>query len=305
MSKPVNQHWVPQFYLRGFATPTTRQAAEPQVWIFSRQQSDGIEQLTNVRNVCGKRYLYSPRDVTGKRRWDVDDKLQSVESLLAQIWPQVATDFIDLSDDAIRKALALFVATTHVRHPDNRKTLETIHHNIVASLDELPKTADGRPNIDGFIHKGKEFSLDTSDWNSYKEWNDDDHHRFFAETIRGQAGYLAKILLNKRWSIILSDEEHFITSDKPVAVQHKSREVFGVGTPDSILSFPLSPTRLLVIDDQHQEPANQYYQLKPESVGAINHNIWLTSSRFMLTGRPVPEVLAEIVGWSDNEGCAC
>lgn len=301
MSKSINQHWVPQFYLREFSTPETRQAKDAQVWIFSKQDSDGIEQLTNVRNVCAKRYLYTPRDEAGLRSWDADDKLQGVESLLAQIWSQVTSDFVDLGDESIRKALALFVATTHIRHPNNLKTLQTIHQQTVKGLDKLSKKADGTPNVDSFIYNGKEFEFDTSGWESYKKWGEDEHHLFFAETIRAESGILAKILLKKRWSVVLSDDEHFITSDKPVGVQHRSREVFGIGTAGAVVSFPLSPTRLLVMDDQHQEPANQYYPLKRDNVGAYNHAIWHAATRFMITGRQVPEVLSEIVEWMENE----
>jgi len=60
----------------------------PQVWIFSKHDSDGEEQITRVRNVCAKRYLYSPRDESGLRSWEVDDELQGVESLLGPIWPR-------------------------------------------------------------------------------------------------------------------------------------------------------------------------------------------------------------------------
>jgi len=302
MSKSVNQHWVPQFYLKEFSTPKTRHAQEPQVWIFSKQDSDDIDRLTNVRNVCAKRYLYSPRDESGQRSWEVDNKLQCVESLLAQIWPQVASDFIDLGNESIRKALALFVATTHVRHPDNRRVLQAIHQKIVESFDELPKNADGSLNVDRFIYKGEEFEIDSSGWESYKKWDEDEHHRFFAETIRAESGNLAEILLKKRWSVVIAESEHFITSDRPVGFQHRSREVFGIGTIGAVVSFPLSPTRILVMDDQHQEPANQYYPLKPDNVGAFNYGIWHAGTRFMITGRPVSEVLSEIVGWAENEG---
>lgn len=301
MSKSVNQHWVPQFYLREFSTPETRQAKEPQIWIFSKQDSDGIERLTNVRNVCAKRYLYSPRDGSGQRSWEVDDKLQGVESLLAQIWSQVASDFINLRNESIRKALALFIATTHVRHPDNRRALQVLHQQIVEGFDKLPKKADGSPNVDRFTCKGEEFEMDTSGWESFKKWGEDEHHQFFAETVRAESGNLAKILLKKRWSVVIAENEHFITSDRPVGVQHRSREVFGIGTTGAMVSFPLSPTRILVMDDQHQEPANQYYPLKPDNVGAFNYGIWHTGTRFMITGRPVSEVLSEIVGWAENE----
>jgi uncharacterized protein DUF4238 len=64
-NRSKHQHWVPQFYLRYFATKETRDSDQPQVWIFSKDHTDSDETLTNVRNVCGKRYLYSPVQPTG------------------------------------------------------------------------------------------------------------------------------------------------------------------------------------------------------------------------------------------------
>lgn len=76
------------------------------------------------------------------------------------------------------------------------------------------------------------------------------------ETIRGESGNLAKILLKKRWSVVFADNEHFITSDKPVGVQHRSREVFGIGTTGAVVSFPLSATRILITASGKLEPGS-------------------------------------------------
>lgn len=73
-SRSKHQHWVPQFYLRCFATPESRGTKTPQVWIFSKHDEDGDERLTHVRNVCGRRYLYTPVDTDGQRKWDLDDR---------------------------------------------------------------------------------------------------------------------------------------------------------------------------------------------------------------------------------------
>ena len=300
MSKPINQHWIPQFYLRQFATAETKESEAPQVWIFSKRDEDGDERLTSIRNVCAKRYLYSPKEISGSRSWDTDDRLQEIESLLAPIWGAVVHDFVDFDDQPMRRALALFMATTHVRHPDNLQVVRSIHQQIVASAEGSPKRLDGAPDVSGFIHKGKEYKLDTSDWHMYKDWGDDDYHRCFAETIKSESGYLAKLLLKKRWSVVLAEDSHFITSDRPVALQHQNRNTFGFGTPGVIVSFPLSPTRILIMDDRHEEPANQYYLLKPENAGAFNYSIWREGSRFMVTGRNVAEVLAEIIGWTER-----
>ena len=52
MNRPKNQHWVPQFYLRHFATPDSRGNDEAQVWVFSKDEADGDERLTNVNKIC-------------------------------------------------------------------------------------------------------------------------------------------------------------------------------------------------------------------------------------------------------------
>ena len=76
--------------------------------------------------------------------------------------------------------------------------------------------------------------------------------------------------------------------------------MFGFRTPGVIVTFPVSPKRLLVMDDMHDEPANQYYSLRASMGGAFNSHIWHNGSRFMVTGRAIHEVLAEPVEWADS-----
>jgi hypothetical protein len=301
MSKSKNQHWVPQFYLREFATPDTRETKQPKVWIFSRDAKDGDEKLTWIRNVCAQRYLYSPKAADGERSWQVDDDLEGVEMLLAQFWSEISTDFIDLANESIRKALSLFIATNYVRHPANIRTVKEIHRQLLQLYEALPKNSEGTPDISSFSFNGKEYPLDTSDWHSYRKLDENDHHHFFVKRIRADAGHLAEIILQKRWSVVFTDKPHFITSDKPVILQNFEKERFGFGTAGSIISFPLSPTRLLIMDDRYEEPPNQYYQLIPDNLGGYNLSIWRESTRFMITGRAIPDVLNEIVSWSERD----
>jgi hypothetical protein len=83
MNQPVNQHWVPQFYLKYFATPDTQQTKNPKTWIFSKDEEDGDPKLTNIRNICAKRFLYSPPDKDGQREWELETRLSDIESLLS------------------------------------------------------------------------------------------------------------------------------------------------------------------------------------------------------------------------------
>lgn len=300
MSRPKNQHWVPRFYLRHFATPETYSTDEPQVWIFSKDEKDGDEAVTNIKNICAKRFLYSPKDDVGQRNWELETKLEGLESLLSKRWGQLAEDFVDFSNSSIRKALSLFVATMYLRHPDVLKEVRSVHKQLVDFYEQTPKHLDGTPNIGSIEIKGELFGVDVSDWHEYKEWGVGDLQKFFVDQVQHQATSLAETLMKKRWSVVFTESNQFITTDKPVFKYHQEKDVFGFGTKGTLISFPLSPRRLLVMDDLHEEPANQYYPLNPGALGAFNYSIWRNGSRFMISGRPIPEVLNEIVSWGDG-----
>lgn len=302
--KTKHQHWVPQFYLRYFATPETRDTETPQVNIFSKDPDDGDEKLTSVRNVCGKRYLYSPIQPSGERSWALDERLDDLESLLGRIWPELARGFAPLDDESLRKGVALFVAIMHLRNPEVRKAVERIHQQLVAFCQTVPLGADGSPAISSVEINGEVREFDTSDWASYRRWGKDAHDRLFADLIQSEAANIAELLLKKRWSVVFSQEDTFITTDKPVVVSHPSRTTAGFRTAGAMVSFPLSPTRLLVMDDLHDQPANQYYPLQEPKAGAFNFTLWHGASRFMVTGRPVPEVLGEICSLADDQNAA-
>ena len=299
MNRPKHQHWVPQFYLRHFATPESRGTNRAQVWIFSKDDEDGDETLTNVRNVCGKRYLYSPVGDSGERVWDLDAKLEGLESTMGTIWPSLAEGVVDLAHPTVRKGLSLFVAVMHLRNPESRKAVERTHRTLVELFEDIPTRPDGTPDVKSVEISGEKYALDTSGWNEYRAWGKNDHDRFFAHIVESEAIRIAEVLMQKRWSVILSEREVFVTTDKPVVLQHQSRQTFGFGTPNVMVSFPLGPKRLLVMDDMHHEPTNQYYPLKESAEGAFNLSIWKNGSRFMITGRPVHRVLTEIVKWAE------
>src|SRR2546427_1358049 len=213
MSRAKNQHWVPQFYLRHFATPETRGQDHLQVWIFSSDEGDGDETLTNVRNICAKRYLYSPVSESGERVWDLDTELETLEAAIGGLWPLLATSYADLGDPSLRKGVSLFVAVMHLRHPDILKAVEEIHQRLVAFYEDMPRKPDGAPDVDSVEMAGVTYSLDLSDWHAYRAWGRDDHHRFFTHLVRREAHHLARILMEKRWSMIIADSDAFVTTD--------------------------------------------------------------------------------------------
>jgi hypothetical protein len=299
MSKPILQHWVPRFYLRHFATPDTRNATDPLVWFLSKDAGD--PRLTSTRTIAAQRYLYSPRDTAGNLQWGVDEKLTDLEGTLASIWPLLANDFVDLHGDiTLRKAVALFVSVLHLRHPNRLVEIERLHTQMVAAYESCPKDERGRPLAEMVYIDGAVRPFDNSNWREYRAAGANEKKQMFVNSILQNALHCAEILLKKRWSIVFADEPLFITTDKPVTVIHQTRSVFGMATPGTIISFPLSPTRVLMMDDRHEQPKGQYYPLASTGAAPANFTAWRHCERFMISHRPPDSVCAELLAYVDG-----
>lgn len=298
MGKPKRQHWVPQFYLRHFATPETRHSKEPKVWIFSKHVGD--PSLTSIKNVAQRRYLYSPKDADGNRLWELEEKFADTESLLNWIWPVLAEGFIDPhGDESMRRGLALFISLLHLRHPRRLTETERIHARLVRSYDLCPKDDYGNPDVREMEVNGVWRPFDASGWPRYKAANAEDKKQMFVDAIRQNAVHSAELLMKKRWSMVFSEDPVFITTDTPVVLLHLTHETFGLSTPGTIVSFPISPTRVLMMDDRHGEPKGQYYRLAEAGPVPANITAWNACDRFMISSRPTDDVCAEMLAWED------
>ena len=301
MTKPKNQHWVPRFYLRTFATPETRESSDPQVWIFSTQYGD--PQLTNVKNIAAKRFLYSPKRPGGMRDWQMEERLQNIESLLSSVWAQLATDFIDFySDEALRKAIALMVATLILRHPSEISEVKDIHAQLVAVLDHCSTDDYGNLIVGEVEHRGVLRPFDNAGYSKFREADSGDFHRMFVQLISDNAAWLAQELLKKRWWVSFTDTPSFITTDTPVVVVNPERQSFGINTPGTIISLPISPTRILVLDDRLDQPKGRYYPLVMDGAAPFNYTARCKCERFMIASRPTDIVCAEMLAWSNAFG---
>jgi hypothetical protein len=250
----------------------------------------------NIRNVAAQRYLYSPVNSRGSRDFSVDYELSKLESTLSSIWSKVTTGFIDIyGDEDYRRAVSLFVSTLLLRHPKSLRDVEFIHKQLVAFLDQIPKDENGDPlineiEIDGVIQK-----CDYSDFNEYKSLGEDGIKRLFVDNIR-YAMEFAEILMEKRWVIVFSEDPIFITSDNPVVLENIFQSPFGISTPGTMLFFPLTPTRILMMNDQTDQPSGHYFPLEQLNLtpSHVNFLLWRNCERFIFSPRRTDQVFAEI-----------
>jgi hypothetical protein len=178
--------------------------------------------------------------------------------------------------------------------------MERLHAQLVDMYEACPRDEHGNPNVAEIEINGRVYPFDNSAWPRYRTADRNDKKQMFLDSLRDNAMHLAEILMQKRWSVVFSEEPVFITSDSPVTVLHPEREIFGLATPGTVISFPLSPTRVLLMDDRHDQPKGHYYPLRGSGPGAHNLNAWKNCERFMISSRPTDVVCAEFLAWADT-----
>ena len=287
MNEPICHHWVPKFYLRYFAIPKTRNRKVPQVWVFHKEQGDPF--ILGIDKIAKKRNLYS---------LEMEGKLANLETLMTTIWEVLSNKYVDIEESSIRKIVALFISILYLRHPQKLELTKHVHERIVTLYDSLPVDAMGNPAIEQLIIKDKIYKIDNSNYREFRNASHKDLHKTFVDNINADATAIAEVLLQKRWSIVISDEPVFITSDNPVAVVHPKREVFGLNTQGTMVLFPITPCRMLFIDDL-DEPKGQYYPLKTPA-GALNYITWRNAFNYMISPHDPDKVLSEICQVADS-----
>ena len=297
--KPKNQHWVPVSYLNYFSIPETRYTEKPKAWIFSKDS--GEPRSVPLRTFAKKKYLYSPQNQEGKRSWETEDKLGSLESLMGRLWPLFENNLIDFEgDETLKKSLALFISTLYLRHPSNIDNIKRIHGKLVSFYETLPMDEAGNPLLEEVIYQDKTYQFDNLNYDKYKSANKNELQKMFVNFLNSEATHCTEILLQKRWSIIFSELPLFITTDKPVVVINRERDTFGLKTKGTIIIFPINPRRVLVLDDMYHEPNGRYYPLGKEGPGPINLNLWRNAENFMVSPRHTDQVCAEMLAWTDR-----
>jgi hypothetical protein len=287
---PVRQHWVPQFYLRQFIAPDSRPRSE-QVWIIHREA--GEPRRTNIKNIAVEKHLYSPKRPDGSRDPALEAKLCDLEGTLATLWPQLATDFVDLSSTSIRGIIALFLSVQFLRHPERRdSTLET-RKRILEMVEKEHVKSQGLPDIQRVQIGQQTYAVNASDWHNFLSGGDESSVDSWRKMIERDAMRYAQMLLTKRWSIVYTKDPLFVTSDYPLYVVQPNLKRFQVGGKDAMIQFPISPTRILCLDDL-QEPENQYYSATESNADFYNLMTWVNTESFLISSRNPDEVMAGI-----------
>jgi hypothetical protein len=280
-------HWVPQSYLKAFAEKSTGK-----IW---RLGKDGGEpELKRLDKVAVKFHLYSPMGTDGRRDDALEKNFADLESYFGDpVWKELCNGYPDLSWKPLRMMVALLVATTWLRTPTQFEDWQRIHNQMRDFYSGLPQPPEE------VLMNGRRVEIDTSSWPAYRDASEEDMKAAWNGWL-GQSSEIAKLFLDMRWAVLVSNEGKFITSDNPVMVGDPTRPFRGLKDPGILVTFPISPTRLLLMDRRHSEPDSNFYESKGHE--GSNTLVWRNAINHMFSPRHPNEVCAEIVADGEAKG---
>lgn len=293
MAKQVTRrcHWVAQSYLKAFA-------ADPggkRIWRFSRNEGD--PELKRIDKVAVKFHLYAPRGADGSRNDAMERQLADLENWFGgPVWQAVCTDYPDFAWEPLRKMVALLAAVSWLRTPLQFEQWKTFHQQM---RDFYLQSDSLRDRV--FVGD-RRIELDHTSWPAYRDATEEDMKRDWNDWL-GYAGVIARLFIKMRWAVLASDTRVFITSDNPVLVGDTIGPFRGLNHPETMVTFPLSPTRVLIMDNRHNEPDAQFYSLKHDPA-STNMLIWRNAIEHMFSPRDPHEVCAEMIADAERMGFA-
>ena len=228
----------------------------------------------------------------------MEDKLARLESKLSVIWKGIAQGTVPLTYFH-KEVIDLFIATLIFRHPNHEKKIEYVEKDICNKLfEDIPKSIE---NI-GFIVNGKETIVNVEKIKGRKMKSDNEIQISFIKYLDELSMKFSKMLLKKKWSILVSSKREFITSDKPVVITNPKTGFLGINSEGVIIYFPLSPTRLLILEDNlDNESDTMSNPLNNVYAPYFNHKILSNAYKYVISNRDIKEVATEIEKFYENE----
>jgi len=196
--------------------------------------------------------------------------------------------------------MALFLASLYARHPARLQDFAKIQQQFITEIDALLRRDDGDPGVARLEINGETYVLDPSELAKHRAPSSADLHRSFVANVVPSGGTIARILLGRRWAIVVADEPVFASCDTPVVLTNDGAEHFGFATPGTSVSPPLSPYRYLIVDDERLPTG--YYANKPGFAEAMNYRTWCAADRYLISARESDVVLAGIMRFADAHG---
>lgn len=236
------QHIVPRFYLRHFSQP------DGELW--THDCVTGIARKTTPEKTAYETNIYTPTGDDGVRIELIEDTLATIESQAATIYPELLS-FKPLTPVA-KLDFAAFLATMFARSPAQlRQTAQLMgqmalwggKHEIEREYREKEARGDisaAEAAVSELLHNNEMYTMSVD--------------RRVGLLAFQHAETLMHLMAQMNWSFEISDGQQLATSDNPVfwvkggGPRDQQGFGFGLGNPNAVIPFPLTPNVILRLD---------------------------------------------------------
>ena len=260
----VNQHYVPQGYLRGF----TIEGEKSLIWEYDKNTGNVSRQPRSIREICAEHHYYAQKSEDGSVDHEsMEDAFHEIEDKTPRVIKNIKFPGIGkkvaLADEE-RVILSFFAAIQLFRVPNFREGIEEMHRKIVeiglGHIVAKDKENGTLPKEIEELYERGGINIDIESFVSLKP-------------MINMAREGATRLLEKVWHFAAPAEGMtFVTSDNPVYFQapEEYREEVGpyLGPmhPLSEVTLPLRKDLLLIFAPSVKRTPRQYKLLDCTSV---------------------------------------
>jgi hypothetical protein len=288
MTGPRQQHYVPRFYLSGFADPDILAHEKKEViWVYER----GKDVRRSFPNNEAKQRDYYTFVENGSRNVEIETWFGNLESFVAPIISDLAQNPRRITDSE-KQTLAVFIGTMQMRTPSGRYLSDNRTEPLASKL--MKEAASDAAKFRAFakenylLPEGNEkFDLEEIRQGVLAGRSDEiaarEDNKLLSIIEIGKM--VADVLLDMSWQTFCSGQhESFLISDDPViahVIDPQTNRVhlrMGVGSPGVNVWFPLCRS-ICVRIVKGEEPG--YAQWVPAGIRYVNKIMIMCAERWV------------------------
>jgi Protein of unknown function (DUF4238) len=249
---PKRQHYLPRFYLDGFAT-------DGMVAVYDREKGEVRRQQPKDTTVIG--HFYTMEDAEGRRRFEIEALLSEYEGKAAPVIKKLAAKGGVTADE--RTDLAIFMALGAMRTPDIVESLQQMNSAMV--LETAKRIYADTEMVAADLRKDPAYADKSDDEVRAEAQSMVDMAQNGGITVQTSEKWavrmavkmsieVAPIFSGRDWVIVHrdSDKKSFITTDAPVVLTStgpRQPSIYGIGfgSADALVMFPLAQSCVLMM----------------------------------------------------------
>ncbi|SEL31537.1 DUF4238 domain-containing protein [Paenibacillus sp. OK003] len=262
-----NNHYIPQFYLKGFLDQRVIPPREASVWVYDKHQ--GVLKQRGIHKVASLKGFYDLKLVTGEITTVIEDYFSKYIETPSSVILKKIINQIPINDDE-RIEFSYFIYFTLARVP-----------NFLNYMSWFYKNSD-------------KLNLNPKSYNNTRKLVEENHLPDGLTTLETMIE-MSKIFVPKIYDMswqfhIAPQNKYFLTSDNPVILNDpNSKKVYpsfsGWNNPNIHLTFPLDSTMCLRATWGNKRKT--YVKASPRFIRAINFRTSFFSTRYIFSPRPI------------------